>query len=312
MNIMDMTSLLRIVSDRIRLRILAALSVETLSVSELVSSLEISQPRTSHHLALLLKAGLVTVQRDGVRGFYSLNSDGIHAGLIDHIIASTAEDAELMNDRARVVMQISRRREERLTFFASLADAWPKTVERWFDMEQYRSLVIDNIPAKRITADLGCGPGWLLDELAEKATCIIGVDHSPDVLSLARQHAAMKNLSNCDFRLGELEHLPIRDKEVECILFGLVLHYVVDPQIVFNEASRIAGDNATLVIVEPYRHGNESAREELGEIWMGFEVPELTDHLVRAGFASIRSRTINQQDPLLSLLVITAEKPHVT
>ena len=52
MNIYDMTSLLRILSDRIRLRILAALSVETLSVSELVSALAISQPRTSHHLVI--------------------------------------------------------------------------------------------------------------------------------------------------------------------------------------------------------------------------------------------------------------------
>lgn len=310
MNITDMTSLLRILSDRTRLRILAALSVETLSVSELVSSLEISQPRTSHHLALLLKAGLVTVQRDGVRGYYSLNNDGIHAGLIDHIITSTAEDAELMSDRARVAMQISRRREERLTFFATLADAWPKTVERWFDMDQYKTLIIDHIPADRITADLGCGPGWLLDELAEKATWIIGVDHSPDVLSLARQHAAMKHLSNCDFRLGELEHLPIRDQEVGCILFGLVLHYVVDPQLVLNEAFRASGEDAVLVVVEPFRHNNEAAREELGEIWMGFELSELTDRISRAGFTSVQSRIIRQSDPLLSFLVITASKAH--
>jgi ArsR family transcriptional regulator len=125
---------------------------------------------------------------------------------------------------------------------------------------------------------------------------------------LARQRAAQHNLTNCEFRLGELEHLPLSDGEVELVIIGLVLQHVVDPQAVLLEAARALDHGGKLTVVEPARHEITEAREDLGEFWMGFEEHEIRSWLSAAGFSVDVIDNLPSRANKLGLVAVTAQK----
>lgn len=308
MNLHDASSLLSVLSDPTRLRLLTVLQSGTLAVTELASTLSLSQPRVSHHLAVLLRAGLVRVRRDGTRAYYSLESNGESAEFTARALSMLVEDTAVRSDVARAVQQILRRQAKRRAFFAGLADSLPEKLGQWFDLESYKAALLSRVSSGLITADLGCGPGWLLPELAKRCTILIGVDHVPEVLSLARQRAAQHNLTNCEFRLGELEHLPLSDGEVDLAILGLVLQHVVDPAAVLSEAARALNHGGRLTVVEPARHEIIEAREDLGEVWMGFEEHEIQSWLSAAGFSVDMIEKLSSRNNKLGLVAVTAQK----
>jgi ArsR family transcriptional regulator len=219
-----------------------------------------------------------------------------------------ADDTAVRTDIGHAVQTILSRQAQRRAFFAGLAESLPEKLGVWFDLERYSETLLSRVSSTLITADLGCGPGWLLPDLAGRCTKLIGIDHVPEVLSLARQKAVRHNLGNCEFRLGELEHLPLSDGEVERVVLGLVLQHVVDPPAVLSEAARALRHSGQLIIVEPARHEMAKAREDLGEVWMGFDVDDLKTWLSAAGFSTEEIERVSSTSAKLDLLAISARK----
>lgn len=90
--------------------------------------------------------------------------------------------------------------------------------------------------------DLGCGTG--LDAIAAAhavgpAGKVIGVDMSTEMLRRARQRAETTGLGSIEFRLGEIEHLPVADGSVDVILSNCVVNLSPDKPQVFREARRV-------------------------------------------------------------------------
>ena len=65
------------ISDDTRQKIMNLCCCESLSVTEIVEKLDVSQPTVSHHLAILREADLVTVREEGKQTFYSLNQENV-------------------------------------------------------------------------------------------------------------------------------------------------------------------------------------------------------------------------------------------
>ena len=65
------------ISDETRQKIMNICCCESLSVTEIVEKLDVSQPTVSHHLAILREADLVTVRDEGKQTFYSLNQENV-------------------------------------------------------------------------------------------------------------------------------------------------------------------------------------------------------------------------------------------
>ena len=65
------------ISDETRQKIMNICCCDSLSVSEIVEKLDVSQPTVSHHLAILREADLVTVREEGKQTFYSLNQENV-------------------------------------------------------------------------------------------------------------------------------------------------------------------------------------------------------------------------------------------
>ena len=89
----SVVSLLRVLADPTRLRVLALLSQAELSVGEIARSLAMGQSRVSNHLKVLREAGLIEVERDGRRRLYRLNPEPLKRVVGDWLACFDAQGA---------------------------------------------------------------------------------------------------------------------------------------------------------------------------------------------------------------------------
>jgi ubiquinone/menaquinone biosynthesis C-methylase UbiE len=99
--------------------------------------------------------------------------------------------------------------------------------------------------------DLGSGAGFdaflASGRVGEKGR-VIGVDMTPEMLQRARQNALKGNYKNVEFRLGEIEHLPVDSNTVDVIISNCVINLSPDKQSVFNEAFRVLKSGGRLMV----------------------------------------------------------------
>ncbi|MEJ2648175.1 MAG: arsenite methyltransferase [Sedimentisphaerales bacterium] len=105
---------------------------------------------------------------------------------------------------------------------------------------------IANLQSGQVVLDLGSGGGFDVFIAAEKVGPegkSIGVDMTPDMLSKARASIPKFNektgLSNVEFRLGEIEHLPVADASIDVVISNCVINLSPDKQQVWNEIARV-------------------------------------------------------------------------
>jgi arsenite methyltransferase len=100
--------------------------------------------------------------------------------------------------------------------------------------------------------DLGSGAGFDVFLAAQKVGStgkVIGVDMTPKMISRARENAAKSNITNVEFRLGEIENIPVADNSVDVIMSNCVINLSPEKQKVFNEAYRVLRSGGRLAII---------------------------------------------------------------
>ncbi len=99
--------------------------------------------------------------------------------------------------------------------------------------------------------DLGSGGGFdcfLAAKAVGTAGRVIGVDMTPEMVRKARKNAVSAGFKNVDFRLGEIEHLPVADNSVDVIISNCVINLSPDKEGVFTDAFRVMRQNGRLAV----------------------------------------------------------------
>ena len=121
--------------------------------------------------------------------------------------------------------------------------------------------------------------------LAGAADCVIGVDNSARMLDAAAK--LLPEGLEVSLRIGDLEHLPLRDGEADAAIMSLVLHHLAAPQDGIAEMGRVVRPGGQAVLVDFLLHDNETLRTRYGDRWLGFSQNDLQSWLEKAGFQEL-------------------------
>ncbi len=299
-------------ADETRLRLLNILYHHELSVNELVSILSMGQSRISRHLKILSEAGLLQWRRDGLWVFYTITSTGPSKDFINSIMPHMDGDTQMAHDSSAALRCIEERGLKTRQFFNDIAENWDALSREVLGDFDLAKTVTKSIPKPcKLAVDLGCGTGAVLESILPLAEGIVGVDGSGSMLELAKrrfkpEHTGGKN-SRISLRIGELDHLPLRDNEADFACINLVMHHLSTPVEVLHEIRRILCPKGRLLITDFDKHDNEDMRTKYGDRWLGFTEENIKNMLNDASFKtiSIERKTIEKG---LGLLIVLAEK----
>jgi len=302
---------LRVVADPNRLRILLLLRAEELSVAELQEILVMGQSTLSTHLSQLKQAGLVEDRRTGKNNLYRLCiADG---GVLDQILANAEKEIpEVGSDQAEMRRVIKKRQDRMRAFFDSVAGRLGRDYVPGKSWKSMAEALLRLIPPM-VVADLGAGEGASALLLSQSAKRVIAVDSSARMIEVGREQATRHGVANVEFRLGDMENLPIGAGEVELAFFSQSLHHALHPAAALKEAARILAPGGRIVILDLVRHRFEEARELYADEWLGFTESELEQMLAAAGLTQIQTSIVDKDPdaPQFQTLLAVAEKPRV-
>ena len=102
-----------------------------------------------------------------------------------------------------------------------------------------------------IVLDLGAGAGidvLLAAQLVGESGRAIGIDMTPEMIEKARKNAAEAEVANVEFRLGEIESMPVEDESVDWVISNCVINLAPDKDIVFREVHRVLKPGGKLLV----------------------------------------------------------------
>lgn len=295
---------LKLLADPTRLRMLLLLHNQALSVAELQEILGMGQSRISTQLSLLKQEGMVTDQRSGKNNIYQAELPEL---LLSLARQAAEELPECPKDLSALRHLIRKRKDKARSYFDELAGKFGKSYVPGRSWKALAEALI-KVMNYDVVADLGAGEGTLSQLLAQRAKKVIAVDISPKMVEFGQNLARSHGLGNLEFRLGEIEDVPIETKTVDLAILSQALHHAEEPSRALSEAYRILKPGGRLLILDLAKHSYTKAHELYSDRWLGFPEGELAEMIEAAGFQGVETSVVDRETkpPRLQTLVATA------
>lgn len=302
---------LRALADPTRLRLLALLERDELSVNELQEITRLGQSRISTHLGLLNETGLAQSRRDGKRTFYKLpeKPDAATKEILQIAIRGAQETPEFTADQVNLKRIITRRNEKAELYFNQIAGRFDRSYGPGRSWQAFGHLLLRILPPLTI-ADLGSGEGLLSELLARRAKKVIAVDNSEKMVTFGAEKAKKNGLKNLEFRQGDLENPPIDSNSVDLVILSQALHHAEHPDKALASSYKILRPGGQIMILDLLAHQFDKAHELYGDRWLGFREADLHRWLEQAGYKKIDIAIVANEEtpPHFQTLLASAEK----
>jgi ubiquinone/menaquinone biosynthesis C-methylase UbiE len=297
---------LRLAADPNRLRILLILEREELSVAEIQEILAKGQSQISTHLAQLKQAGLVDDRRTGKNAFYKSRAS---AELMELLRQAVSEVPEAEHDREALRLVLRKRQDTMRRYFDELAGKFGRKYVPGRSWKGIAEAMLKLLPPM-VIADLGAGEGTISQLMAQRARKVIAIDNSEKMVEFGAELAKKHSIGNLEYRLGDLEDVPIRTGTVDLAFLSQALHHAVHPERAIAEAWRIVKPGGRIAILDLNRHHFEEAREMYADLWLGFTELEIEKYLKGAGFRNVETAVVYREPeaPHFETVLGTGEK----
>ncbi len=289
--------LYRLLSEPVRLRLLALAAEEELAIGELADLLREGQPNVSRHVAPLKKAGLLAVRKQGTRVLVRVAeaaegdpvvADGLRAGR-----ALCEADGSLVRVHELVEGRDASSRE----FFGSAPRDPGEVSSLPAELPAYLSALAPLIRDRALAVDVGSGSGPLLDVLAPLFRHVVAVDRAAVQLERARERMRCRGYTNVSlvedaYDSEAVRRLVLKRGGADAVFASRVLHHAPKPGAAVGALARLLKPGGALVVIDYVAHENETMREEQADLWLGFSAAELVALAQRAGLSEVSVRPI--------------------
>ena len=303
------SDLLGLLAEPSRVRLLALLAEQELTVGELCAVTELGQSRVSTHLGKLREAGLLRDRRAGGSTFYRMANGEMPdaARKLWSVVAADLDDAQLASDRRRCAGVLRTR---------ATTGRWPDSVagemERHYSPGRtWEALARGLIGLIELgdVLDAGAGDGATAQLIAPRARSVTCVDVSETLIDAARVRLA--GHPNAKAEVADLVELPFADASFDQVLALNVLTHLRAPARALGELARVLRPGGRLVLVTLAAHEHLDVTSSYGHVHAGFRPAEVRRLVERTDLAveqcALTSR--EKRPPHFQVVTAFATKP---
>ena len=273
---------LRAAAEPTRLRLLGILARCELTVTEITQVLGQSQPRVSRHLRVLCDAGLLDRVPEGSWVFYRLADRRVARTFVDML---GDDDPTLADDRERLAAVQRARQDAADSYFQQHAHEWNDIRSLHAPEEEVERALLTLVGDQPVgdLLDIGTGTGRIAGLLAPRASRVVGIDRSHEMLAIARAALAGREYRHVQLRHGDMYHLAVPARSMDLIVLHQVLHFADDPVAVLREIARVLRPGGRLLLADFAPHSEESLRDQHAHRRLGFATDDITHWGAAAG-----------------------------
>lgn len=171
-------------------------------------------------------------------------------------------------------------------YFERVADDWDRLQAGYFS-EAVRDAAIRKayLRPEMVAADVGAGTGFITAGLAPLVKKVFVLDGSPKMLEVARRK--LQAFSNLEFREADGLALPLPDSGVDAVFANMYLHHMPEPLAAIRELVRVLRPGGRLVITDMDAHPYAWLKEEMADVWQGFERSQIHTWFEEAGLVNV-------------------------
>ncbi len=171
-------------------------------------------------------------------------------------------------------------------YFSQVANQWDEIRADYFT-EHMRDAAIEKagLQPGAVVGDIGTGTGFVAAGLAPRAAKVYGFDASEAMLEVAHRNLAA--FTNVELQVAPGDHIPLPDGSLDGVFANMYLHHAPEPSAAIREMARLLKPGGVLCITDLDTHNHTWQREQMADLWLGFERTDIRRWIADAGLAEI-------------------------